>query len=92
LLKQDDGKITVNSREPLQISIGYDLAPKVLKTIMMTLKQGDKTFSFLLRANADKTAYEATLMPPAGGLYDFYISILNYQNQALQKSAGIKCY
>jgi len=54
----------------------------------MTLKQGDKTFSFLLRANADKTAYEATLMPPAGGLYDFYISILNYQNQALQKISG----
>jgi hypothetical protein len=83
-----NGAITVDTFHPFTISIPYESVPEVLKTMMVTLKQGNKIFSFLLRANQDKTAYEATLMPPDAGIYPFTITILDYKNQAFKEITG----
>ena len=83
-----NGAVTVDPFQPFTISIPYGSVPEVLKTMMVTLKQGDKIFSFLLRANPDKTAYEATLVPPNAGIYPFTITILDYKNQAYKEITG----
>lgn len=51
---------------------------------MITLKKDEKTFSFLLRINEEKTRYEATILAPAPGVYPLVVAILNYKNQALK--------
>ncbi len=87
-IKAENGRIAVDRFKTFKISINYDDAPEVLKTIMVTLKKEDKEFSFLLRINKDKTAYEAILAPPDEGEYNFDIMILDYKNQALKKISG----
>jgi len=47
------------------------------------------TFSFLLRVNKDKTAYEATILSPyEAGVYPIMVSILNFQHQNLTQLSG----
>lgn len=87
-LAVSQGKVSVSRAQALTVSIPYEDVPEVLKTIMVTLKQEDKLFSFLLRANKDKTAYEATLVPPDSGIYPLTITILDYKNQAFKKLEG----
>jgi hypothetical protein len=48
-----------------------------------------KYFSFLLRINSDKTAYEAKIMPPEIGNYPLTIGILDVKNQISKKVFGI---
>lgn len=79
-----DGKFNFKSGVPLTASLAYEKVPEVLKTIMITLKQEDKTFSFLLRVNGEKTRYEATILAPDPGVYPLVMAILNYKNQALK--------
>jgi len=88
IIKPINGAITIDRFRSFTISIPYEKVPEVLKTIMVTLEQGDKIFSFLLRANEDKTAYAATLVSPDAGEYPFIISILDYKNQAYKKISG----
>jgi len=81
-----DGKLEIKKEESLEILINYDKVPEVLKTITVTLKKGEKFFSFLLRVNKEKTAYLATLMPPEEpGVYPITITVLDYKNQTLKK-------
>jgi len=81
-----DENFEIQENEPLTILINYEKVPEVLKTIMVTLKKGSKTFSFLLRINNEKTAYLASLVPPAElGAYPATLSVLDYQNQILKK-------
>ncbi|HXK31932.1 MAG TPA: fibronectin type III domain-containing protein [Candidatus Paceibacterota bacterium] len=78
--------IEVQEKDPLTISINYEKVPEVLKTIMVTLQKGNKTFSFLLRINNEKTAYLASLVPPVEpGAYPAIVSVLDYQHQVLKK-------
>ena len=78
--------IEVQEKDPLTILINYEKVPEVLKTIMVTLRKDNKTFSFLLRINSDKTAYLASLVPPIEpGDYPATLSVLDYQNQILKK-------
>lgn len=82
-------KITIEAGEPLTISIPYESVPEVLKTIMVTLEKDGKTFSFLLRINAEKTDYSTTFLPSEEpGIYPFTITILDYKNQTLKKITG----
>lgn len=88
VVNYENGTLSVDDIDPLTISIPYGQIPQVLKTIMVTLQKESKTFSFLLRANKEKTLYTASLLPPAPGNYPFYITILDYKNQALKKIEG----
>ena len=82
------GSVAVDHSRQFTISIPYGKVSEVLKTIMVTLKDGNKIFSFLLRVNKDKTAYEATMVPPDTGTYSFDIVVLDYKNQAFKKISG----
>jgi hypothetical protein len=88
-IEEKDGKISIDRFKTFTISIPYDNVPEVLKTIMVTLREGGKSFSFLLRVNRDKTAYEAILVPPTAGEYGLDITVLDYKNQALKRISGI---
>ncbi len=80
--------IKVKSEKSLTVSIDYEKIPEVLKTIMVTLEKDGKFFSFLLRINPDKTAYEAVIFPPEPGVYPLTITVLDYKNQTLKKIIG----
>jgi len=83
---------------PLAISIDYKKVPEVLKTIMITMEelaaeqgQENKYFSFLLKINKDKTAYEATIIPPEDiANYPLAITVMDYKNQEMKRiEAGL---
>lgn len=97
---QNGKKLSVNSNSvqiqgdrELRISLAYDKVPEILKTIAITMRDPDdktKTFSFLLRVNKDKTAYEAIIAPLGrSGNFEFGVAILDHKNQGLKKLAGV---
>lgn len=58
------GNFEISSRKPFTLRIPYEKLPEHLKTIRVTLVHPDdpsRVFSFLLRVNRDKTAYEARI-------------------------------
>ncbi len=85
---QDEVKVVASGINPITIALPYGKVPEVLKTMMVTLEKGNKEFSFLLRADKDKTFYQATLVPPDPGIYPFTITIFDYKNQAFKKIKG----
>lgn len=76
----------------LEISLGYDSVPEVLKTIGITLTDPNdpsKTFPFLLRVNKEKTAYTATIAPlTRPGIYRVSATVLDYKHQVLKQVDG----
>ncbi len=92
LVQINDTIVAVNGGENLVISLKYEKVPEVLKTIAITLtdpKDPTKVFPFLLRVNADKSAYQATLAPLGrSGSYAMSIVVLDYQNQGLVRIHG----
>lgn len=82
--------IYIDGRDNFTVYLPYNRVPEVLKTIGVTLTdpQGN-SFSFLLRANEDKTAYEATIGPlSVEGRYGVNIYILNFEDQTMKKITG----
>lgn len=93
VLSQVNGTVVaVNGSEDLVIRLKYEKVPEVLKSIAITLTDPvdhSKAFPFLLRINADKTYYEATIAPLGrSGSYAMSIVILDYQNQGLKRLNG----
>lgn len=84
--------IVIDGTKNLTIRLAYDKVPQVLKTIAISLRDPDdatKIFTFLLRVNADETAYEATIAPLGkSGNYHLYAIILDYKNQGLKRLEG----
>jgi chitodextrinase len=87
-----ENTIAIDGTKNLTVSLTYEKVPEVLKTIAVTLSDPDddtKTFSFLLRVNADKTSYIATIGPLGkSGLYKVRIAIVDFKNRGLKKIAG----
>ncbi|HOX30264.1 MAG TPA: hypothetical protein P5080_04280 [Candidatus Paceibacterota bacterium] len=88
LLDLENESVELDRTKTFTVSIPYDKVPEVLKTIMVTLEKDGKSFSFILRANPSKTAYQATIVPPDSGVYPLTITILDYQNQAFKRIEG----
>ncbi len=86
------GTVSVNGTEDLTVRLRYDRVPQILKTIALGLSDPadhSKAFIFLLRPNADKSYYEATMGPLGrSGSYPLTVSILDYQNQGLKQLSG----
>ncbi len=84
--------VEIHGDRNLIISIDYEKMPEILKTIVVTLFDPDdknKTFSFLLRVNADKTAYEAEIAAfERSGTYEFTLDILDHKHRGLVSIAG----
>ncbi|HVS79444.1 MAG TPA: fibronectin type III domain-containing protein [Candidatus Paceibacterota bacterium] len=88
----DGTKVKIDGSKNLKISIDYAKVPEILKTIMVTLadpSDPEKTFSFILKVNKDKSAYEAVIAPLLkGGEYGVKISIIDYKNRGMKKLEG----
>ena len=84
--------VEIRGDRNLTISIDYEKVPEILKTIVITMFDPDdraKTFSFLLRVNADKTAYQAHVAAlERSGKYEFSLAILDHKHQGLALLAG----
>ncbi|MEI6305155.1 MAG: hypothetical protein WCP09_04055, partial [Candidatus Taylorbacteria bacterium] len=97
---QDDEKlkifegsiIAVDGTKNLTVRLDYIKVPEILKTVAFTLTDptdSTKVFPFVLRINADKTAYEATIGPLGKtGVYKVNVVVLDYQNQGLKRLDG----
>ena len=92
-LEVKDNTVNIAGDRELQISLNYKKIPEILKTIAITMtdpQDEEKSFSFLLRVNKDKTAYEATIAPLGrNGNFKFGVAILDHKNQGLKKLAGV---
>jgi len=86
------GTVEIDSSKSLKVSIDYDKVPDVLKTITVTLEDPNdsaRKFSFLLKVNANKTAYEANIAPLGkSGKYPLRITIFDFKNQGVKKITG----
>lgn len=84
--------VTIDGSKNLTISLDYKKVPEVLKSIVVTLSHPtdqSQMFSFLLRANEDRTAYTATIGPLGeSGKYGVDIAIVDFKNQGLKKIVG----
>lgn len=88
----DGSYVKIKGNKPITVSADYYKLPEALKTIGMTLYRIDdpsRSFSFLLKLNDKKTAYEATIGPlPEDGVYGASIYLINYQDQTIKKFNG----
>ena len=86
----EDNTIIVKAGLALTVSIDYEKLPRVLKTILVSLKdQQNRFFSFLLKVNADKSKYQAVfLTPKEQESYKFKVSLLDYKNKLRQWLPG----
>ena len=84
--------VSIDGTKDLTIQLPYDKVPQVLKTIAITLQDPDDAaavFTFLLRADADQTYYEATIGALGhSGDYTLSVVILDYQNMSMKRLAG----
>lgn len=80
-------KIELTQSESFTLSIPYDSLPKHLKTIIVTLidpANAKRSYSFLLRINKDRTAYEATIAPIQSlGNSRLQIEIFDFERQVI---------
>ena len=89
----NDGKtISIDGTKNLTVRLDYSKIAESLKTIVLTLTDpadATKVFSFLLRVNDEKTAFESTIGPLGkSGQYGLYVSVLDYKNQGLKQLSG----
>ena len=84
--------VSIDGREHTTIALSYDEVPEVLKTITLVFEDpydASKTFPFLLRVNAEKTAYTATIGAlPESGIYTVTAMVLDYKHQVLKEMEG----
>jgi len=80
-----DEKISINQDDSFVISIPYESLPKHLKSIVVTLldpTNHKRSYSFLLRINKDRTAYEATIAPlNVIGISRLQVEIFDFERQ-----------
>lgn len=84
--------IVIDGGRAVTIRLPYTKVPEILKTIAVSLKdpaQPDKAFTFLLRVNQDRTAYEATIGSLGkSGVYRMDAIVLDYKNQGIKRLEG----
>lgn len=84
--------VSIDRAENTTIALSYDEVPEVLKTITLVFEDpydASKTFPFLLRVNAEKTAYTATIGElPESGIYTVTAMVLDYKHQVLKEMEG----
>ncbi|MCA9366312.1 fibronectin type III domain-containing protein [Candidatus Kaiserbacteria bacterium] len=88
----DAETIALKRGVPFTVSLPYGVVPEHLKTIVVTFHHPVNTnqiFSFILRINHDKTAYEATI----GGLetlgyYPSTLELYDYETRTIKRAEG----
>ncbi len=87
-----DKKIRIDGSKQLTISIPYERVPEHLKTILVVMHDSvdrDKTFSFLLRINKEKTAYVSVLAPlGVSGEFPVQVSVFDFTTSQIGYTDG----
>lgn len=82
-------KIELSAQDYFVISIPYESLPKHLKSIIVTLLDPldqKRSYSFLLRINKDRTAYEAVIAPlEAVGVSRLQVEIFDYERHVIAR-------
>jgi hypothetical protein len=82
-----DVDIALFSSDSFVISIPYEALPKHLKSIIVTIfdpLNTKRSYSFLLRINKDRTAYEATIAPVKSvGLSRIQVEIFDFEREII---------
>lgn len=85
--------VVVNGDRALKVSLPYEKVPEVLKTLTVTLTHPvdpSLVFSFLLRVNENRSAYEASIAPLGEeGTFGLHVAVLDHKNRGLRKINGI---
>lgn len=80
--------IALTNNEPFAVSVPSGVINSDTKTIVATLydpRQSGKQFSFLLRLNADRSAYTATIAPlQITGVSDLIVEIFDYDARVIE--------
>jgi chitodextrinase len=86
----NNGLVTITGDKNLTVALTYYRVPEILKTITVTLvASSSKSFTFLLRANRDKTRYEATIGALGNPqIYKLALNIIDFKNQGQKKING----
>lgn len=78
-----DGKVALDGTKPFSIHVPYESVPEHLKTILVTLADSideEKSFSFILRINGDKTGYDAHIAPlGTAGTFPIRVSVFDFK-------------
>ncbi len=84
--------IALDANKIFTVRLNYTKVPEMLKTIAISLAHPTdptKVFTFLLRVNKDKTAYEAVIGSlEQAGIYKLQAVVLDYKNQSLKRLSG----
>lgn len=92
LLEKKGTTIAIDGSKQLTIKVPYDVVPEHLKSIVVTLYEGHRdgpSFSFLLRANDERSFYEATLAPlGTSGTFPFSLSVFDFETRTLTRVVG----
>ena len=84
--------VTINGEKNLTLALKAFHLPEVLKTIAVTLITTDeeqKSFTFILRPNKDRTRFESTIGSlGTTSIYRVKISVIDFKNQGLKKLKG----
>lgn len=88
-----NGTVRTNGSYPVKVAVDAEKLPKSLTTIAISIedpKGKGAAPSYLLRINKNKTAYEGVVPAfEAPGKFNFTISVLDHERQALSRFAGI---
>jgi hypothetical protein len=82
-----DTRIVLSGFEPFIVSIPYEALPRHLKSIIVTLLDPNdhtRSYSFLLRINKDRTAYEAMVAAlQTEGVSRLQVEIFDYERKVI---------
>lgn len=92
ILEKKGTIVAIDGSKQLTIKVPYDAVPEHLKSIVVTLYEGHRdgpSFSFLLRANDERSFYEATLAPlGTSGTFPFSLSVFDFETRTLTRVIG----
>lgn len=84
--------VLIKGDRALKVSLDYEKVPEVLKTLTITLSHPanpSKVFSFLLRINQERNAYEASIAPLGEeGAFGLNVAVLDHKYRGLKKLTG----
>ena len=83
-----DNSVSIGNNQTTRISVPYEKLPEHLKTIIVRLTHPEdgSVFSFLLKVNADKTAYEARIGAlTTSGIYSFSFEVFDFKVKEIQR-------
>ena len=91
-LPNDGEEVEISADRQLTVAIPYDTLLEHLKAVTVTLTDPEfpeRTFTFLLKADEEKTEYRATLSSlQRAGVYDVEVSVLDFDLKSLTKVNG----